>query len=528
MAQDIEVNDVGRIGVITDMPAYMLPPEAITTGLNVRVAENGLETALGWEQIFGTPGVAPHFAMAVRTQAQTFWIYVSLTKAFGYDGTTHTDITRASGGDYTASFTREWNGTLLANIPILNNGIDVPQFWATPTLVTDLANLTNWPSTLRAKVVRAFGPFLTAINVSKSGTSFPHMFKWSHPAVPGTVPSSWDETDAALDAGEFELPDVDAGILLDALPLSETMYLYKESSVWKVRYVGGREIFSLGQSAWLATTGLLAPRCVCITGDGKRHVFASQDDILWHDGNQVHSLLTERRRKEIFNSIDTTNYANCFMFCNSPRQEVWFCYPSSGMTNPNRAVVFYYGKGGDVWPTTDFDGITFRNAAIGNIEGATDETWTTTSGTWETDLEPWSSSSRRRVVVCGTDDTKFFNLDKTTTRNGTVFTKTIQRLGLAIIGKKRDGAVIVDFQKMKLIDRFWMRLSGDEVSIRVGSQEVADGPVSWHNAITFDPSAGPFADVGPLSGRAIAYEVSSDGSFRFDGFKQSVQLIGDH
>lgn len=531
MGTDIEINDLGAIGVVTDTPPHMLPPEAITTGLNVRISEGGLESSLGWEQIFGTPGVAPHFAMPVRTQGQTFWIYTSLTKGYVFDGTTHTNITRQTASvdvDYTASFTREWNGTLLANIAILNNGIDVPQFWATPAAATKLADLTNWPSTLRANVVRAFGPFLTAINVAKSGTRYPHMFKWSHPATPGTIPSSWDETDPTLDAGEFELPDVDAGILLDALPLAETLYLYKESSIWKVRFVGGQEIFTPGQSAWLTTIGLLAPRCVCITGDGKKHVFASQDDVLWHDGNQVQSLLSEKRRREIFNAIDNTNYINSFLFTNPSRQEVWFCYPTSGNTNPNKATVFYYGRGGDIWPSVDLDGITFRNATIGNIEGASDETWTTTSGTWETDLEPWSSSSRRRVVLCGTDATKFYNLDKGTTRDGVEFTKTIQRLALGLLGKKRNGAPIVDFNRMKLIDRLWLRVSGDTVSIRGGSQEVADGPVSWSPAISFDPSTGPYADIGPLSGRAIAYEVVGTGSFRMDGFKMNVQDIGSH
>jgi hypothetical protein len=107
---EVEVNDVGTIGVITDQKPYMIPPEAWSTGTNVRVVDTDIEKLGGWEQIFGTPPVAPHFAIAVRTAADNFWLYTSLTKAYVFDGTSHTNVTRAA-GDYTASNTREWNGT---------------------------------------------------------------------------------------------------------------------------------------------------------------------------------------------------------------------------------------------------------------------------------------------------------------------------------------------------------------------------------------------------------------------------------
>lgn len=521
----IEINDLGSIGVIVDTPPHLIPPEAFTQALNCRVVDGGLESLLGWEQIFGTPGVAPHFAVPIRTSAATFWLYVSLTKAYGYDGTTHTDVTRAA-GDYTGSETREWNGTLLANIPILNNGIDIPQFWSTIALGTKLANLTNWPATTRAKVIRAFGPFLMAFNITKAGSNFPHMIKWSHPADPGTIPASWDETDPTRDAGEFELPDVNSGLLLDGLPLGEIMYAYKESSIWKVRFVGGSDIFSPGQAAWLTTTGILAPRCVTITGDGKRHVFASQDDILWHDGNQVKSLLTERRKKEIFNAIDTTNYINCFMFTNPNANEVWFCYPTSGNTHPNKAVIFNYARGGDQWPITDADGITFRNGVIGNVQGAGDERWSDGSDLWSDDTGPWSTLARRRVILCGTNATKFYNLDKGATRDGTSFTSTLQRLSLAVTGKKRNGEWIVDFDQMKMADRIWLKARGGPISVRMGVQQSVEGAVTWNTAVSHDPTTGNFVDAGPTSGRAISLEFSSSASMRLDGYSLDVIPMG--
>ena len=277
---EVEIDKIASFGAIADVPAYQLPPEAWTTALNMRARDNGLESLLGWAQVFGTPTVAPHFLMPISGVAQNFWIYTSLTKAYVYDGATHTDITRTVGGDYTAAATEDWNGTLLGGIPILNDGSDVPQFWATQSVGTKLANLTNWPAALRAKVIRAFGPFLVGFSLIDSGNALPHTAQWSHPAVPGAVPSSWDYTNTTLDAGRKDFPDVQSGILQDALPFGQTMFVYKESSTWKMRFIGGRFIFDFGESAWLTTSGILAARCVCNTSDGTKQVVVTQDDII--------------------------------------------------------------------------------------------------------------------------------------------------------------------------------------------------------------------------------------------------------
>src|SRR5678815_1969437 len=191
---EFDINDVGSIGSVNpqDVPAYMLPPEAWTIALNMRHVDDGMQSLDGWQQVFGTPLFAPHFAMSLSTQTANFWIYTSLAKAAVYDGTTHTDITRTVGGDYGATQTYQWNGTILGGIPILNNGIDVPQFWSPQTVATKLVALTNWPATYRTMVMRAFGPFLVAFNIQVAGTSFPHRVLWSHPADPGSVPASWD------------------------------------------------------------------------------------------------------------------------------------------------------------------------------------------------------------------------------------------------------------------------------------------------------------------------------------------------
>src|SRR5687768_15277330 len=135
---DIDINDVGQFGVIQDQKPHMLPPEVWTRAYNVISKDKGMKAMRGWDPVFGTPLYAPHFALPMVTVSDSYWLYVSLTKAAIYDGTTHTDITRLS-ADYTAPDTKSWNGLLFGGIPILNNGVDKPQFWAGPPVSNKLA-----------------------------------------------------------------------------------------------------------------------------------------------------------------------------------------------------------------------------------------------------------------------------------------------------------------------------------------------------------------------------------------------------
>lgn len=524
---EFDINDLGKFGLAHDTPAYMLPPEYVTHAMNMRCVDDGLERLSGWEQVFGTPTVAPHFHMQIRGVNGEFVLYVSLTKAYGYDGTTHTNITRQSGGvdvDYTATETAQWNGTFLGGVPIVNNGVDVPQFWSTIALATKLANLTNWPSTLRARVVRAFGPHLVAGYITKSGTPFPHMIKWSHPAEPGSVPSSWDETDETKDTGEKDLPDVNSGFFREMLPLGDTMFIYKDNSTWKMRYIGGRFIFDFGQSAWLTTSGILAPRCVAVTGDGRRQIVATQDDIIWHNGNSVQSILDKREKRKLFNEMDAVNYVNSFMFVQPTYNEVWFCYPTAGNTNPNKALIINYGS--ERFALTEADGITFRNASIGEVENPSDEDWEATEELWDDDTGPWSELSRRRVILAGTDATKFYNMDRGATRDGVTFTGTLQRIGLSMVGKKRDGSPIVDHQRKKMLNRMWPKVQGGPVSIRFGAQQVVDGPIAWGSVAALDPTTQRFVVPGPVSGSAVGWEMSAAAGWRLDGYKVNVNPLG--
>lgn len=529
----VEIDNLAASGLVKDVPSYQLAPEVLSSCLNARYVDTGIERMKGWSSTFGTPTIAPSFAIAVKSSAgSTYWVYASLTKGAVWDGTSHTDITRTVGGDYSAGASENWNGFIFNGVPIINNGVDDPQFWATLSPATKLADLTNWPASTSAKMFGAFTPHMIAINVTKSGTVYPHLVKWSHPADPGSVPSSWDETDATKDTGETDLPDVNSGVLKSMLPLKDAMFLYKEEATWRMKFIGGRFVFSF--TAFLTTSGILGPNCVATLRDGLRHVVATQDDFIVHNGTSAQSILQGRMRKYVFDNLDPASYETSFVFDNPLYDEAWFCYPSIGASYPNRAVIWNY-KTGQIGALSEVDGITFRRAALGPVEAVTSEAWSTGSDLWSDDTGPWSELDRRRIIACGTGDTKFFLLDDGQTRNGATFSAEVGRENLALVGKDRQGHPLVDYTSRKLFRRFWLKAQGGPVDVSAGQSQLVNGPVSWTSAKTFDPGANTNPAVGLTvdvvrSGKALSWKVAdpsgSQADWRVDGFGTEIQKLG--
>lgn len=530
----VEINDLASIGQINDVPAYQLPPEAWTLVENMRYEKEGIAVMLGWTQVFGTPGVAPHFALPLKTTSLTYWLYSSLTKIYVFDGNTHTNITRQTAGvdvNYTANATENWNGVVFGGVPIMNSGTDVPQYWGFPySVATKMVILANWPSTLRAKILRPFGSYLCAYNINDAGTLYPHLVQWSNPASPGTLPTSWAYSNPATEGGRKDLPDVNSGEIVEALQLQNTMFIYKEYSIWKQTYIGGQFIFSW--DPWLSGVGILAPRCVCVDETGTKHIVVTQDDIISHNGNSVESILTLRQRKVLFGSLLNRDAAStCFIFLNREKQEIWFCFPEVGQTQPTRALVWNYlkGKGAISYAS----GITFRNAAVGDIQGAVDEAWSTGTDTWDTDTGPWSLISKQKIVLSSVDNTKFYQMDLGTTRDGTAFRVTLQREDLGVLGRDRQGRWINDFKIEKMVDAIWPKISGTPViQIRVGFREFVDGTLTWQAYNSFNPVTDNWInaivdETLPGSGRAVSIEFTraDAAAWRIDGYSMNIEPL---
>jgi len=530
---EIEIDNLASVGGIVDVPAYQTPPEAWSFNNNVRYFANGVEKLKGWSSRFNSPvAQSPNFILYVSAPAQPFWLWASPTDIWVWDGTSNTKISKTPGA-YTAPNLPQWNGTIIGGVPVMNNGTDPPQFWAkydsiTPQLMADLTNWGTHPDhPVTCKVIRSFLVYLLALNITGSGGVSPHEVRWSNEAQPGSLPTTWDFGDPTHNAGRVFLGDVDSGQIMDGQELGGQFFVYKENSVWRFVFVGGTYIFQ--DQVFLETAGLLTANCVALTGDGLKHVFLSQDDLVLHNGFVAEPLLNRRYKRYLFNQLHPTAYVNSFLLSNPPYEEIWVCYPSSGAPvnadgtiPPNRALIWNYRYNA----ISEAD-ISFTRGAIGTFVASPGTKWVDATIPWNSDIDPWSTQFRRKVIVCDHTNKQFYMLDDTPLRNGVNFNGILQRLDLGVLGRTRQGEWIEDFQHRKMIQNLWPKVvAPSPIQIQVGYQDTPNGPIRWNAPVTFDPNTQIKVDGTFGQGRSIALQFSSLADFRLDGYKMDLAIAG--
>lgn len=522
----VDIDNVGRVGIVTDIKPHELPPEAWTSGQNVRMRDNAVVKTLGYQAVMDPPTIAPYQLLPVGNDTSYFWLYMGLTKVYVYNGSAHTNITRQTASvdvNYAATADKGWNGGVLGGIPILNNGLDTPQAWDPQAIATKLAELANWPANTTAGVIRVFGNYLVALDVTVSSVRNPHLVRWSHLSDPGAVPTSWDFTDATVDAGRKELSDT-AGFIVDCLPLGRVNILYKEDAVYTMQHIGGNFIFAFNLA--FKEFGMLTKRCA--REFFGKHLVVTIDDIVIHDGRSAKSILTKRYRKTLFNEINSTNYTRSFMVVHNNFHEMWFCYPTAGQSFATKALVWNWDD--NTFSFRDLPSV--AHIAPGFLDSSASDAWDSAIGVWNTDTVPWNqrlySPTNNTLIMAGAANTKLYEADKTDQNAGSNMTAFIQREGLAVAGNDRHGNPKVDMTSRKFVSRIWPKLSSTgPLNVYVGGQENIGGAITWNGPHSFDPSVDDSIALEvntPFI--AVKFESTSDISWQLDGYKLDVQRAG--
>lgn len=456
----------GSVGVIRDLPGYQLPPEAWSTADNIRFTDGYAEKSKG-HSTYIVPSVSPYFLLPLQQTQVFYWIYAGLNAIYTTDGAINVDVTRASGA-YNARKDRMWNGTIFNGIPILNNGIDLPQAMVPVGNSNPFVDLPNWPENTFCKVMKSYGGYLIALDVTTGMRRFPYMFKWSHLASPGSVPSSWDIADPTLDAGENNLAD-DGGYIVDGGQLNDKFIIYRENATHEAQIIGGRFIFGFKKD--LASTGIFSQRC--FVEFSKRHCVVTDDDMIVHDGNSKQSVIDSRVRKYLFGTLKAaTNPTRAFMVHNNKDKEILFCYPTGTEEYCVEALVWNYGR----------NTISFKE-----LPGVMDIKYGVTDATGEdliinaaeiinTNTDFLDSRlydpSQRGMMAASVDDTQLYKMDDTNQFSGTSFTSTLQRTGMDFGDPKIN----------KIIDSVYPVVeaaSGTVIEVRIGHEHVAEEGVVW-------------------------------------------------
>lgn len=484
----------GQYGTLADQAAQELPINAWSRSVNMRFREGYSERFGGQAMIFAAPSITPYWLTPYTTSTARFWVHAGLQKVFVDDGTTRTEITPAS--PFTGAIDDRWTGGSLNGVLVMNNGVDQPQYWG-GNVANDLATLTAWNANWRAASVRPFKNYLIALDVTKSGTRYPHMVKWSHAADPGAIPTSWDETDPTKDAGEQDLAET-PDLLVDQLPMGDLNIVYKERSMYAMQYIGAPFIWRFTRLP--GDVGMLARGCAVATPMG--HVVLAAGDVILHSGQGPKSLLTGRMRRWLFNNIDSTSYKRAFVTANPPKNEVWICFPGVGATVCTQALVWNWVD--DTLGPRDLSSVTY--GAFGQINYTAANSWNSDTEAWNDDATAWNqdeySPADARLLLAST--TPLISLvDTGVTFNGTAIAATLERSGIALD----------DPYSVKMVRAVYPRVdaaTGTQLTIEVGaSMDVEKAPV-WQSPVTYTVGSTLKADAF-AQGRFLALRIKSTG-----------------
>lgn len=485
----------GQYGLIADRPPQELPSNAWTRVENMRFRNNSAERVEGHIGIFAAPSVTPYWVGSFGTSTKRFWVHAGLAKVFADDGTTRTEIT---GTAPTGAIDDRWSGGVLSGLLILNNGVDVPQYWAG---TSTLAAVTNWPAGWTAKSVRTFKNYVVYLAPTKSGTASPHTVGWSAAADPGTLPTTYDTTSTTTDAGDVplgETPDV----LVDCLPFGEVNIIYKEQSMYRMEYIGGQQVFAFKRIP--GNFGMLARGCAAATPKG--HVVLANGDVVLVDGvNEPQSLLDGRLKRWLFETqIDSTVYKRCFVVANPTKSEVLICYPAYGQTSCTRALVWNWKD--NTMGRRDLPNVTY--AASGMLDYSQGNKWSDYGGvSWSDLTKAWNANdytpADARLIMASTLP-RLYLADTRATFDGAMVNGMLERTGLAFDAPNQVKTIRAIYPRFKAT-------SGTVVYIQVGSSMDAEVAPSWSDPVPYTVGQTFKADTFSSGGRLLAVRMYSTG-----------------
>ena len=446
------------------------------------------------------------FESLAYTNRDTGTGVITLTSTAAYDHLDNSVVTPSldtltTDNGYGADTTnRRWTTTNLNGLVVSTNGYDTPQMWplsnGSPSLTTPFMKLRNWPSTDKCKVIRSFRTFLIGLNWERTDEE-PRLVKWSTAASYGLPPSSWDETDATLDAGEYELADT-PGDIVDGLPLGDSFIIYKDDSIYIMNFVGTPYIFSFKLMS--PTIGLLAKEAVAEFEGG--HFFMGNSDFYVCNGQTVTPMLSNKLRRTVFDELNGDNYLKCFVAADYVRNEMMACYPAGSSTVVNKALIWNWKD--NTFSFRDLPDTSHISSGIAQIEAGA--TWDASTLTWNADSDPWGATNYdnviKNIVFADVTNTKIYRDSKGNKKDTATMSAYIERTGYDL----------GDPQAIKFVSALYpqIEVSGNNtVDVYVGSQMSTEDGITWEGPIEFNPNSQSKVSCR-ISGKYLGIKISSD------------------
>lgn len=390
------VRELGSVGIVSDVAAWDLPPNAFSDGMNVRFSQElGISRAPSFRTVrdltLWRPEAVPLGIYGLPTSGGEDRLIILDQQGHAYEWVPDQEPYQlfSAGFPNLSSPGRPVLSRMYGNLII-----HVPNYLPTYVKPDDSEirfTVVGWPPSLRARSMRAYGDQLFAFGLTEGAQLRPRSVR--HSAFGnGEIPTSWDINDPATGAGEIELDHDDE--VLDGLPLGQTLMVYSRSQCQEINRAGGLRLFS--------TRLLPGYRGVwgtdCVVEVNNSHYCFGPEDIVRHSGIQEPvSVAQGRVRSRIYKDITDRDADQFFVFYVQSAKEIWFCYRTADARakfygSPqgcNMAAVLNVQTG--AWTFVDLPFITSQSSMIIQTGGS----WEEDEGTWDDGGGNWNDDEDR-------------------------------------------------------------------------------------------------------------------------------------
>ena len=538
--QLVPVENIGMMGVNTDVPSWQLPPNVWSDSNNVRFDDLSVRKSQGLAKVFDQLSTTtPMYLETYQSgnDSGTWWIAFGTHTIKLWDGSDWKDLTpNPMPTDMAIDSPGQWQTTKLGSLVYATNGINPPYYWDGNTN-NKFKPLPNWTSQTdphppsphqygAVQTLAGFKSFLWAGNVyintddvgTKPNKVFERSVYWSN-MTNFYTPPNWDIT-LESDAGYYELLDSMGGVV-HLQQLRESMMIYKSDSVLVSTFIGAPFMFTFQTIA--PEIGVLCKNAVADFPGG--HWFVGRSDCYINNGQTIETKLTNRVQSEMFKDIDGDYAVNTYCVTDWANNEIWTCYPSVGNSRPNRALIWNYKN--DTFSFRDlFQKTGYIKYGVAPVQsgvewggdkaadtGPTEEGPFSTNyytGDWETSTDSWGTQSYddtvEHLVWTESEGKQLQRHESGNLILGSTMRTSIERTGIDLGDPSTVKYVSAVYPKM------WTSSSDATFNVWTAHQMNTEDDVTWEGPKVFNPDEMNKISVR-TSGKFFGIRMESNGDF---------------
>ena len=256
------------------------------------------------------------------------------TKLYELSGTSWTDRTRAVGGDYALSTYTRWSFAQFGNVSLAASKSDILQFSSSGAFANVGASIP------KIGIIETVGNFVLGFDINDQGALGPNednQQRWWCAAI-GTY-DNWTPS-IANQCATATLRSTPGGVKA-AKRFGTTIMAYKERSMFQGIYVGQPYVWDFREIPGEA--GCLGIYAVVDIGTPENpiHIFMGAEDFYIYDGSRPLPI-GYGIKNEVFGELDRDSASQVQALHDSINKRVFFFYPVSGGSVPDKCVVYNY------------------------------------------------------------------------------------------------------------------------------------------------------------------------------------------